>query len=173
MPPETRSKPRSISAAASALRVGDDLVRVRPERPAAPPRAARPRSPAVVWLCGPPCRPGNTALSIALACSAVVMIMAPRGPRSVLCVVVVIDVGVADRRRVRAAGDQAGDVRDVGDEDRADLAGDRGEAGEVDRARDRRAAAEDELGALGQRQVAHLVEVDAAGLAATRRTAPG
>ena len=26
---------------------------------------------AVVWLCGPPCRPGKTALSIALACSSV------------------------------------------------------------------------------------------------------
>ena len=29
--------------------------------------------PAVVWLCGPPCRPGKTALSIAVACSAVDM----------------------------------------------------------------------------------------------------
>ena len=45
---------------------------------------------AVVWLCGPPCRPGNTALSSGDAYSAVDMIIAPRGPRSVLCVVVVI-----------------------------------------------------------------------------------
>src|SRR2546430_10787066 len=39
----------------------------------------------VVWLCGPPCRPGKTALSSAEACSAVDMIIAPRGPRNVLC----------------------------------------------------------------------------------------
>ncbi len=45
---------------------------------------------AVVWLCGPPCRPGNTALSSALACSALHMSIAPRGPRSVLWVVVEI-----------------------------------------------------------------------------------
>ena len=44
---------------------------------------------AVVWLCGPPCNPGNTALSIDAAWSSSVRIMAPRGPRSVLCVVVV------------------------------------------------------------------------------------
>ena len=34
------------------------------------------------------------------------------------------DVGVRDGRRVGAAGDQAGDVRDVGDQDGADLVGD-------------------------------------------------
>ena len=119
---------------------------------------------AVVWLCGPPCRPGKTALSSADACSAVDMIIAPRGPRRVLCVVVVITGGVADRRGVRAAGDQPGDVRDVGDQDRPDLAGDLGERREVDRARDRGAAAEDHLRPLGQRQVAHLVQVDPAGV---------
>ena len=45
---------------------------------------------AVVWLWGPPWRPGNTARSIALACSAVDISIAPRGPRSVLWVVVEI-----------------------------------------------------------------------------------
>ncbi len=53
--------------------------------------AASPRATAiaaVVWLCGPPCRPGKTALSIAFACSSVEKSIAPRGPRSVLCVVV-------------------------------------------------------------------------------------
>ena len=58
--------------------------------PRSPPRCSATAMAAVVWLCGPPCRPGKTALSIAVACSAVVMIMAPRGPRRVLCVVVVI-----------------------------------------------------------------------------------
>ena len=121
---------------------------------------------AVVWLCGPPCRPGKTALSSALACSAVLMIMAPRGPRRVLWVVVVMTSACPTGRRVRAAGDQAGDVRDVGDQDRADLAGDLGERREVDGARDRGAAAEDDLRPLGERQVADLVHVDPAGLLA-------
>ncbi len=84
------------------------------------------------------------------------------------------DVGVADRARVRAAGDQAGDVRDVGRRGTAsDLARDRGEAGEVELARGGRVpTAEDQLGALrpGAR-LADLVEVDAAGRRGARRTA--
>ena len=63
---------------------------------------------------------------------------------------------------MRAAGDEAGDVRDVGDEDRADLVGDLGERREVDGARDRGAAAEDELRPLGLGELADLVDVDAA-----------
>jgi hypothetical protein len=66
---------------------------------------------------------------------------------------------------VGAAGDEAGDVGDVGGQDRADLAGDLGERGEVDRARDGRAASEDDLRALAAGEVADLVEVDEAGLA--------
>src|SRR5438876_835881 len=57
---------------------------------------------------GPPCWPGKTALSTALACSALQRIMPPRGPRSVLCVVVVtksehgaVDLHVRLRARVR------------------------------------------------------------------------
>ena len=42
---------------------------------------------AMTCMSGPPCMPGNTALSIASACSARHMIMPPRGPRRVLCVV--------------------------------------------------------------------------------------
>ena len=38
---------------------------------------------------GPPCVPGNTDLSMALACSAMERISPARGPRSVLCVVLV------------------------------------------------------------------------------------
>ena len=38
-------------------------------------------------MIGPPCMPGNTALSIAAACSALDKIMPPRGPRKTLCVV--------------------------------------------------------------------------------------
>ena len=40
-------------------------------------------------MSGPPWMPGKTLLSIAFACSSRHRIMPPRGPRSVLCVVVV------------------------------------------------------------------------------------
>jgi len=59
-------------------------------RKAARPRRARTAMAAVVWLCGPPCRPGKTLVDGRGACSAVVMSIAPRGPRSVLWVVVEI-----------------------------------------------------------------------------------
>ena len=42
---------------------------------------------ATTCISGPPCRPGNTALSIAAAYSRRHRIAPPRGPRSVLCVV--------------------------------------------------------------------------------------
>ena len=42
-------------------------------------------------VCGPPCSPGKTARSMRRArSSSVVMMIAPRGPQSVLCVVQVI-----------------------------------------------------------------------------------
>ncbi len=72
--------------------------------------------------------------------------------------------GVPDRGGMRTPGDEPGDVRDVGDEHGADLPRDLGETREVDRARDRRAAAEDDLRTLGQREVTHLVQVDPAGV---------
>ena len=80
--------------------------------------------PAVVWLCGPPCRPGNTARSIALACCCLAHDHAAARAAQRLVRRRRDDVGDADRRRVRAAGDEPGDVRDVGGEDRADLVGD-------------------------------------------------
>ena len=77
------------------------------------------------------------------------MSMAPRGPRRVLWVVVEMTSAWPTGDGVGATGDQAGDVRDVGGEHGPDLAGDLGEGREVDRAGDRGAAAEDQLGALG------------------------
>src|SRR3954468_16927641 len=56
-------------------------------------------------------------------------------------------------------------MRDVRDEDGADLVGDRGEGREVDCAGDRRAAADDELWALATGEVANLVHVDPASVA--------
>ena len=46
--------------------------------------------PAIAFSCGPPWRPGNTALSMAFANFSLQRIIAPLGPRSVLCVVVII-----------------------------------------------------------------------------------
>jgi hypothetical protein len=67
-------------------------------------------------------------------------------------------IDVAHRAGVGAARDQSGDVRDIGDQDRADLPGDLGEAGEVDGPGDGGAAAEDQLRALPEGQVPHLVQ---------------
>ena len=53
---------------------------------------------------------------------------------------------------MRTASDQAGDVGNVGNEDRAHLAGDVREALEVDRAWDCRPAAEDQLRSPTTRQ---------------------
>ena len=42
---------------------------------------------ATTWHSGPPCSPGKTALSTAVACSARLSTSPDRGPASVLCVV--------------------------------------------------------------------------------------
>jgi hypothetical protein len=65
-----------------------------------------------------------------------------------------------------AAGDQAGDVCDICDENRADLAGDLRKGVELDRPRDRGAAAEDRLRPFAARQRANLVEVSTSRVAA-------
>ena len=75
------------------------------------------------------------------------------------------DVGVRHRRRVRATGDEAGDVRGVDHEQRAARVGDLAERGEVDGARVGGRARDDELRPLGQREGAELVVVDALRLA--------
>ena len=73
---------------------------------------------------------------------------------------------MADRRGVGAAGDQAGHVGDVSNEDRLDLARYIRERLELDRARDRGPAAEDQLRPLAQSQLTNLVEVRPAGVLA-------
>ena len=65
-----------------------------------------------------------------------------------------------------AACDQPGEMGDVGDQHGANLACDVGEALEIDRARDRCAAAEDQLGPLGAGELPDLIEVHAAGFSA-------
>ena len=89
VPPETRSNPRSFSAAASALAFATICLPYSLNDGCAASLSATAIA-AVVWLCGPPCNPGKTALSRTVACSALETNIAPRGPRKVLCVVVVI-----------------------------------------------------------------------------------
>ena len=62
-----------------------------------------------------------------------------------------------------AAGDQAGDVRDVRDQERIDLARDLRERRKIDGTGDRRTATEDHLWALGQGDLADPVHVDTTG----------
>src|SRR2546427_7764829 len=90
---------------------------------------------------GPPWIPGNTCLSTSLANASWHRMIPPRGPRSVLCVVVVticacgtdaqdaarparrverrgrVDLRVGDRRRMQPCGHEPGEVRHVHDED--------------------------------------------------------
>ena len=71
------------------------------------------------------------------------------------------DVGVGHRVGVDAAGDEAGDVGGVEEEQGADLVGDRAERLGVDDAGVGRGAGDDHLGPLGLGQVADLVVVEA------------
>jgi hypothetical protein len=95
----------------------------------------------------------------------------PRGPRRVLWVVDGHDVGVGDRLGWTPAGDQAGDVGDVGGQIGADLLGDLGEGREVERARVSRCAGPDQPRSLLAGEAADLVHVDAVGRRGARRTA--
>ena len=76
-------------------------------------------------ISGPPWMPGKIAELIFLAISSsLVRIMPPRGPRSVLCVVVVTTCACGNGLGMRAAGDEAGEVRHVDHQIGADLVGD-------------------------------------------------
>ncbi len=82
-------------------------------------------------ISGPPCRPGNRAALIFLPSSgSLPTTMPPRGPRSVLCVVVVHDMRVRQRAGKDAGGDQPGEMRHIDHEIRADLIGDAADPGE-------------------------------------------
>jgi hypothetical protein len=64
---------------------------------------------------------------------------------------------------VGAADDQTGDVRDVRDQERIDLARDLRERREIDGTGDRRTAAEDHFRALGEGDLADPIHVDTTG----------
>ena len=85
--------------------------------------------PAMALTCGPPCSPGKTAESI-LAASVLSVRQDARAARAVEGLVrgEADDVRVADRAGHDARGHHAGDVRDVGQQVRADRVGDLAEA---------------------------------------------
>ena len=73
------------------------------------------------------------------------------------------DMGVRERRRMRPARDQAGEMGDIGHEIGADRVADGAEALEIPMPRIGRAARDDELGLVLARQRLDLVHVDAMG----------
>ena len=75
---------------------------------------------AMMCMSGPPCTPGNTVRSRSFAYCSRQSTSPPRGPRSVLCVVVVTKSECGTGLGMDAGRDQAGDVRHVGEDRRAD-----------------------------------------------------
>ena len=113
---------------------------------------------------GPPCRPGNTALSkIRAASGPAEDSAAPRtGQRLVGGGGDPLAVGKGEG--CTPAGHQPGDVGHVDHQFRAHLVGDRPEGGEVDDARIGARADDDQLGPVLQSLRPHFVDVDAARL---------
>ena len=166
VPPVSTLTPWPASSSAAATAFAPSTVRRWRSRKAsvrAMPSATA--LPAMTCMSGPPCWPGKTAELIGLACSSRHRIMPPRAPPSVLWIGGRDDVGVRDRVGVQAGGDQAGEVRHVDHEDRADLVGDLAEAREVQDARVGAPAGEQQLRPPLAGDARHLVHVDEAGLA--------
>ena len=88
VPPETIVKPLAINSAANtfAFLITCSAYTLNSGCNASPNATA---FAAITCIKGPPWIPGNTALSIAFAYSSLHKIIPPRGPRNVLCVVVV------------------------------------------------------------------------------------
>ena len=173
MPPVTIASPCSTRVAASARALSKHALAGRRGTPAAAPRRKRRLLPAITCISGPPCRPGKTAELIFRPISAsLARIMPPRGPRSVLCVVVVTTCACGSGLGNTPGGDQAGEVRHVHHEVGADLVGHLANAGEVDGARIGGAAGDDQLRPFGARQPFQFVVVEQSVLARARRNAP-
>ena len=108
---------------------------------------------------------GKHARLILFACSSRHRIMPPRAPR-VLCVVVVTTSQNGTGLRVLLGGNETGEVRHVGDQQRADRVGDLA-ALEVELARIGRPAGEDQLRAGVLCDQLQLVHVEARSSART------
>ena len=145
VPPDTSRKPSSAERLGQRRRVGDDLVRVLARSSGCAASKKATALPAMTCSSGPPCQPGNTALSIALACCLGRQDAAATRAAQRLVRRERDDVGVRHRVRVRAAGDEPGDVGGVEHQQRADLVGDRPERLGVEPARVAGGAGDDHL----------------------------
>ena len=120
---------------------------------------------AITCISGPPCRPGNTAELIAFSCSRVGEDEAAARAAQRLVRGAGDEVGDADRASDRRpAAIEAGVVRHVDHQQRADAVGDRAKALPVDHARIRRRAGDDQLGLVLVREPLGRVVVDELGL---------
>ena len=109
---------------------------------------------------GPPCRPGKTALSTALASSSVQRIAPPRGPRSVLWVVKVTTSATPTGEGWTPPAMRPGRVGGVEHEAGPHRVGDLPERQRVDDPGVGGGAGHDELGPFAPGHVGDLVEVD-------------
>ena len=121
-------------------------------------------------ISGPPWMPGKTARSTSLAYSALHRIRPPRGPRSVLCVVVVTKSATGTGLSCSPAATRPGVVGHVDEQLRAAVAGDLGELAVRDLARIGAGPGHDQLRLVLAGQRGDLVEVDAVRVAAGRRS---
>ena len=96
-------------------------------------------------MSGPPWIPGNTARSIAVASSARGEDEPAAGPAERLVGGGRHEVGMRERRRVDAGGDEPGDVGHVDEQAGPDAVGDRGQALEVEDPRVHARAGDEEL----------------------------
>ena len=114
VPPEHQPEAAPHEAVGERLRVGDDLPLVGAGTRASAPRANATALAAMTCISGPPWLPGKTDVLSAFACASRHRISPPRGPRSVLCVVVVTKSQCGTGDGCTPGRDQAGDVRHVG-----------------------------------------------------------
>ena len=165
MPPVSTSTPFAISSSANAFALA--IVwrwRARNGSVCAIPSATA--LAAMMCISGPPCWPGKTERSIVLG----ELLAAEDHPAARAAEGLVDrggdDVGVLDRVRVLAGGDEAGEVGHVDHQLRADRVGDLAERGEVELARVGRPAGDDHLRPVLVGEPRDLVHVAAVVLAA-------
>ncbi len=156
VPPPTRRRPAAHELLGHGARVVDDLLLIALETRAAALR--RRRRPWRRW-CASAGRleyRGRRSCRSAAPTSCVQRMMPPRGPRSVLCVVDVTKSATATGDGCKSDRDQAGDVRHVDQQRRADLVGDLAERSVFHHARIRAGAGDDHLGPVLARQARAL-----------------
>ena len=159
MPPEMMRKPSAASVSARTLALAT-TCRAYSRNSGC--MASRKLTALAAMMCtsGPPCIPGNTTLSMAAANSCLLRIMPARGPRRVLCVVVVTIWACGTGRRMRASGNQPGEMGHVHQVERAHLVRDLAHAGEINDSRIGAASADDQLGTFLLGKLLQIVVID-------------